>query len=211
MDGGSRGPASLYANPQTSFRRNPLEVAQGFSSLDPSSDHLPYPATRHSVTLRESLARPSLYKVERRDAPLSIRPVLPREYGNLGRKTETASLDCEPQTGKPFTRYWHFAVHTRICHFYRLGISCEKVMKTGGAVVEFCVFHPDVGRFSFSCLFHFFCATLKFVLWKPVLSALFDSLRRNRTGRSGGSRPSGQESACRRVLTPVRWATDLRT
>ena len=107
-----------------------MQIPKRCGSLDPSVDHLPDSAGGHTITARELSARPSLYEVEHHDAPLNIRTVLLRKYRNLRGKANTATPDCQPNTGETFTRYAAF--HTGAClthHTRRLHMSREKVIK----------------------------------------------------------------------------------
>jgi hypothetical protein len=82
-----------------------LQIPKLCGLLDPFTDHLPDSAGSHSITVRKFVAGPSLYKVERYDAPLNIRTVLPRKHGKLRGKANTAILDCQTNAGETFSRY----------------------------------------------------------------------------------------------------------
>lgn len=116
------------ANPV--FRRNLLQIPKCHRSLHPSSDHLPDPPGGHSIAARELFARPSLYKIERRDAPLNVGAILPGKHRNLRGKAHTAIPDCQPDATETFARYAAFRSIVRVTyHTRRLDMSYEKVMK----------------------------------------------------------------------------------
>lgn len=95
------------------LRRDSLQIPLLCSLLDPFTDHLPDAAGGHSITLRELFAGPSLYEVERYDAPLNILAVLPGKHGNLRGKADTAIPDCYSNAGETVTRYAVFRTGER--------------------------------------------------------------------------------------------------
>ena len=60
-----------------------MQIPELCSSLDPFVDCLPDSPSGHTITVRELFAGPSLYEIERHDAPLNVRAVLPWKYRNL--------------------------------------------------------------------------------------------------------------------------------
>jgi hypothetical protein len=99
------------------LRRDSLQIAELCGPLDPLMNHLPDSADGHTITVRELFEGPSLYEVERYNAPLNIRAVLPWKCRNLRRKADVAIPDCRSDAGETITCYAAFRTGGRpACH-----------------------------------------------------------------------------------------------